>query len=98
MSHTESILKQATMEWFRELGNAVMHGRENTHAERATERDLFREVMLVGRFYEVSRPQEPHVSHSRSRANLRDALSTKFVSREVGFGVIESRKEATLWA
>ena len=46
---TESIVEEAALEWFGELGYAVGHGPHLAPSEPAAERDSFSEVVLVGR-------------------------------------------------
>ncbi len=49
MSLNESIVEDAALEWFGELGYAVGHGPHLAPGEPAAERDSFGEVVLVGR-------------------------------------------------
>jgi type I restriction enzyme R subunit len=53
MSLNESIVEDAALEWFRELGYAVGHGPQLAPGEPAAERDSFGEVVLVGRLREA---------------------------------------------
>jgi type I restriction enzyme R subunit len=53
MSFNESIVEDAALEWFEELGYAVGHGPHIAPGESAAERDSFREVILVGRLREA---------------------------------------------
>lgn len=55
MSLNESIVEDAALEWFRELGYAVGHGPHLAPGEPAAERDSFGEVVLVGRLREAIR-------------------------------------------
>ena len=41
----ESIVEEAALEWFGELGYAIGHGSQPTPGEPATERDSFAEVV-----------------------------------------------------
>lgn len=45
----ESIIEEAALEWFAELGYAVGHGPQMAPGEVAEERDTFGDVVLVGR-------------------------------------------------
>ena len=49
MALDESIVEDAALEWFRELGYAVGHGPHLAPGEPAAERDSFGDVVLVGR-------------------------------------------------
>jgi type I restriction enzyme R subunit len=49
MSLNESIVEEAALEWFGELGYAVGHGPHLAPGEPAAERNSFSEVVLVGR-------------------------------------------------
>ncbi len=55
MSLNESIVEDAALTWFGELGYAVGHGPRIAPGEPATERDGFGEVVLVGRLREAIR-------------------------------------------
>ena len=49
MSLNESIVEDAALEWFGELGYAVGHGPQLAPGEPAAERDGFDDVVLIGR-------------------------------------------------
>jgi hypothetical protein len=49
----ESIVEDATLGWFGELGYSVKHGPHIAPGEPAAERDSFGEVVLVGRLREA---------------------------------------------
>ena len=55
----ESIVEDAALEWFGELGYAVGHGPQLAPGEPAAERDSFSEVVLVGRLREAIRRLNP---------------------------------------
>jgi len=55
MSLNESIIEDATLTWFGELGYAVGHGPHLAPDEPAAERDSFSEVVLVERLREAIR-------------------------------------------
>jgi type I restriction enzyme R subunit len=69
MSLTESIVEEAALEWFGELGYAVGHGPQLAPGEAAAEREpersgdsrrqSFGEVVLVGRLREAIRRLNP---------------------------------------
>jgi hypothetical protein len=50
MSLSESVVEDAALTWFRELGCAVGHGPHLAPREPATERNSFDDVVLAGRF------------------------------------------------
>ncbi len=62
MSLNESIVEDAALEWFRELSYAVGHGPHLAPGEPSAERDLFGEVVLVGRLREAIRRLNPVLS------------------------------------
>jgi type I restriction enzyme R subunit len=70
MSLNESIVEDAALEWFGELGYAVGHGPHLAPGEPAAERDSFGEVVLVGRFREAIRRLNPAIPEE-ARATLR---------------------------
>ena len=72
MSLNESIVEEAALEWFGELGYAVGHGPQLAPGEPAAERDSFSEV-VVGRLREAIRRLNPAIP-SRTLATLRDNL------------------------
>ena len=57
MSLNESIVEDAALEWFGELGYAVGHGPHLAPGEPSAEPDSFGEVVLVGRLREALRMQ-----------------------------------------
>ena len=59
MSLNESIVQDAALEWFGELGYAVGHGARLASGGLAAKRDSFDEVVLVGRLREVVRQRNP---------------------------------------
>jgi type I restriction enzyme R subunit len=83
MSLTESIVEDAALTWFGELGYAVGHGPQMAPGEPAAERDSFGEVVLVGRLREALRQLNPSISQSRTRATLRDTLLPNLLSGEL---------------
>ncbi len=71
MSLNESIVEDAALEWFGELGYAIGHGPHMAPGEPAAERDSFSEVVLVGRLRVAIRRLNPAIP-SRTLATLRD--------------------------
>ena len=61
MSLNESIVEDAALEWFGELGYAVGHGPHLAPGETAAERDSFGAVVLVGRLREAIRRLNPAI-------------------------------------
>ena len=55
MSLNESIVEDAALTWFRDLGNSDGHGRQLAPGEPAAERDSFGEVVLAGHSREAIR-------------------------------------------
>lgn len=53
MSLTESLVEEAALTWFSELGYAVGHGAQVAPGEPAAERNSFGEVVLMGRLREA---------------------------------------------
>ena len=94
MSLNESIVEDAALEWFGELGYAVGHlpaprsatrqagGPQLAPGEPAAERDSFSEVVLVGRLREAIRRLTMAISN-RTLATLRDTLLPKLLSGEL---------------
>ena len=85
MSLNESIVEDAALEWFAELGYAVGHGPHLAPGEPAAERDSFSEVVLVGRLRDAFRRLNPAIP-SRTLATLRDTLLPKLRSGEIEAG------------
>ena len=70
MSLNESIVEDAALEWFGELGYAVGHGPQIAPGEPAAERDSFGEVVLVGRLREAIRRLNPAIPEE-ARSTIR---------------------------
>jgi len=92
MSLNESIVEDAALEWFGELGYTLGHGPHLAPGEPAAERDSFSEVVLVGRLREAIRRLNPAIP-SRTLAILRDTLLPKLLSGELSVAGIESKRE-----
>ena len=78
MSLNESIVEDAALEWFGELGYAVGHGPHLAPGEPAAERDSFGEVVLVGRLREAIRRLNPAIPEEAREEALRKVLRAKF--------------------
>ena len=52
MAINESVIEDATLEWFAELGYAIGHGPHIAPGEPAAERLSFADVVLAGRLRE----------------------------------------------
>jgi type I restriction enzyme, R subunit len=83
MTLNESIVEDAALEWFGELGYAVGHGPHLAPGEPAAERGSFSEVVLVGRLREAIRRLNPAIPQFRTLATLRDTLLPKLLSGEL---------------
>ena len=81
MSLNESIVEDAALEWFGELGYAVGHGPHLAHGEPAAERESFGEVVLVGRLREAIRRLTPAIPEE-ARATIRNFRIAQFRHRE----------------
>ncbi|HVR35535.1 MAG TPA: hypothetical protein VMS21_06745 [Methylomirabilota bacterium] len=100
MSLAESIVEDAALEWFGELGYAVGHGPRLAPGEPASRdrgRDSFGEVALVGRLREVIRRLN-RATPSRTLATLCDPVGTgllKLLSGELSGGEASGGMEAS---
>jgi type I restriction enzyme, R subunit len=74
MSLNESIVEDAALEWFAELGYAVGHGPHLAPGEPAAERQSFGEVVLVGRLREAIRRLNPAIPEEAREEALRKLL------------------------
>jgi type I restriction enzyme, R subunit len=82
MSLNESIVEDAALEWFGELGYAIGHEPLIAPGEKAAERESFGDVILVGRLREAIRRLNTAIP-AHTRASLRDTLLPKLLSREL---------------
>ena len=73
-SLNESIVEDAALEWFGELGYAVGHGPHLAPGEPAAERESFSEVVLVGRLREAVRRLNPAIPEEARDEALRKVL------------------------
>jgi len=74
MSLNESIVEDAALTWFGELGYAIGHGPHIAPGEPAAERDSFGEVVLVGRLREAIRRLNPAIPEEAREDALRKVL------------------------
>jgi type I restriction enzyme R subunit len=74
MSLNESIVEDAALEWFGELGYAVGHGPHLAPGEPAAERDSFSEVVLVKRLREAIRRLNPAIPEEAREEALRKVM------------------------
>jgi len=88
-SLTESILEQAALAWFGELGYAVGHGPQfptgATPAQALShgERESYGELLLVGPLREAIRLLNPAIPQSHNLATLRETQLPKLLSGEL---------------
>ena len=96
MHLNESIVEDAALPWFGELGYAVGHepqlapgepAAEHACAGHADRRDSFGEVVQVDRLREA-------IPQSRTLATLRDTLLPKLLSGELSVPALETKQEA----
>jgi type I restriction enzyme R subunit len=80
MSLNESIVEDAALEWFGELGYEVGYGPHLAPGEPAAERDGFGEVVLVGRLREAIRRLNPAIPEE-PRATIRPFRIVRFKRR-----------------
>ena len=74
MTINESIVEDAALEWFGELGYAVEHGPQLAPGEAAAERDSFSDVVLVGRLRDAIRRLNPAIPEEAREDALRKVL------------------------
>lgn len=78
----ESIVEDAALSWFGELGYAIGHGPNMAPGEPAAERDSFADVVLVGRLREAIRRLNPAIP-GKARATHKKYLSVENTSKYV---------------
>lgn len=74
LSLNESIVEDAALTWFGELGYAIGHGPHMAPGEPAAERDSFSDVVLTGRLREAIRRLNPAVPEKAREDALRKVL------------------------
>ncbi|MBK7956039.1 MAG: hypothetical protein IPK02_20000 [Candidatus Accumulibacter sp.] len=80
MSLNESIVEDAALEWFGELGYALGHGPQLAPGEPAAERESFGEVVLVGRLRMAMRRLNPAIPEEAA-ATHKESLSVQNTSK-----------------
>ena len=70
----ESVVEEAALEWFGELGYSVGHGPEMAPGEPAAERDSFADVVLVARLRAAIRRLNPAIPEEAREEALRKVL------------------------
>ncbi|MBK7956037.1 MAG: hypothetical protein IPK02_19985 [Candidatus Accumulibacter sp.] len=80
MSLNESIVEDAALEWFGELGYALGHGPQLAPGEPAAERESFGEVVLVGRLRMAIRRLNPAIAEEAA-ATHKESLSVQNTSK-----------------
>ena len=70
----ESVVEDAALTWFAELGYAIGHGPHIAPGEPAAERDSFADVVLVGRLREAIRRLNPSIPEDAREEALRKVL------------------------
>jgi type I restriction enzyme, R subunit len=70
----ESIVEDAALEWFGELGYAIGHGPHIAPGEPAAERDSFGEAVLAGRLRVAIRRLNPYIPEEAREDALRKVL------------------------
>lgn len=83
MSLTESIVEDAALTWFGELGYSCLGAEALTPALSHGERESYGEVVLVGRLREALRQLNPCSLPSRTLATLRDTQLPKLLTGEL---------------
>ena len=74
MTLTESMVEEAALGWFQELGYAVLPGPQLAPGEPAAERESFSDVVLVGRLREAIRQLNPAIPEDAREEALRKLL------------------------
>ena len=88
---TESIVEEAALGWFQELGYAVLSGPPLAPGEPTAERETFSDVVLVGRLRVAIHQLKPVIS-MLAIPTLRVTLLPKLLSKELSVaGVKNSR-------
>ena len=74
MNLNESIVEEAALQWFGELGYTLAHGPDLAPGEPAAERDGFGDVVLVGRLRNAIRRLNPAIPEDAREDALRKVL------------------------
>jgi type I restriction enzyme R subunit len=71
---TESIVEEAALTWFEELGYAIVRGSDMAPGEPAAERDTFADVVLLGRLRDAVTRLNPTIPKEAHEEALRKVL------------------------
>ena len=74
MTFNESIIEEAALEWFGELGYGIGHGPHMAPGEAGAERESFGDVILVGRLREAIRRLNPKIPDEAQEEAFRKVL------------------------
>ena len=74
MSLNESVVEDAALTWFGQLGYAIGHGPHMAPGEPAAERDSFGDVVLVERLRKAIRRLNPAIPEDAREDALRKVL------------------------
>ena len=74
MALNESIVEEAALTWFEELGYAIGHGPHMAPGEMEAERNSFGEVVLVGRLRDAITRLNPTIPEDAREEALRKIL------------------------
>ena len=74
MTLNESVVEDAALVWFADLGYAIGHGPHIAPGEPAAERDTFGDVVLVGRLRDAIRRLNPTIPEDAREEALRKVL------------------------
>jgi type I restriction enzyme R subunit len=88
---TESIVEEAALGWFQELGYAVLSGPLLAPGEPTAERETFSDVVLVGRRRVAIHQLKPVIS-LLAIPTLRDTLLTELLSRELSIAEVKNSR------
>ncbi len=91
MTLTESIVEDAALTWFGELGYAVGQGPQMAPGEAAAERGTFGEIVLAGSSHVALRQLSLAIHQSCARAFLRGTLPPKRLSGELRLSDAQDR-------
>lgn len=82
MTLTESMVEEAALGWFQELGYAVLSGPQLAPGEPTAERETFSDVVLVGRLREAIRRLKRAIP-PRAPSSLRGTMRPKLLRGEL---------------
>ena len=84
---TESTIEETALNWFKDLGYAIVYGGDIAPDESAAERENYGEVILAGRLKDALKRINP----KRSRRSLGRCLSKSYASKFTVIGWQQSR-------